>query len=256
MYRCWQEAGFVAFAWLKADPGRTMEVELVTRRSKLPPGAYRISIYALVLVAMFPASSSSSLGALDVKSPGPDWKEAYHRNELVIFTRDVEAGHEIIAVSEVDAPPVTIFNVVSDFEHYPDFMPYVVESRVLSRKNDDEVITYARVAPPFVSERDYPLKVSMMRGSASNGGIFKVEWIAYPEAQPEIEGVVRIKLNEGSWIAEPLDGGKRTRLTYTVLTNPGGLIPDFVVSMSNTVAIPELFEAVKKRSLERSAVRK
>ena len=46
-----------------------------------------------------------------------------------------------------------------------------------------------------------------------------------PEAEPEVEGVVRVKLNEGSWLAEPLNGGKRTRLTYTLLTNPGGLIP-------------------------------
>jgi hypothetical protein len=223
----------------------------------LSPGTQSVNLghigfrYALVLTvaAMFAASSSQ---ALDVKSPGPDWKEAYHRNELVIFTRDVEAGHEIIAVSEVDAPPETVFNVVSDFEHYPDFMPYIVESRVLSRKNDDEVITYARLAPPFVSERDYPLKVRLTRGSGTISGVFKVEWIANPEARPEIEGVVRIKLNEGSWIAEPIYGGSRTLLTYKVLTNPGGLIPDFVVSMSNTVAIPELFEAVKKRASERS----
>jgi hypothetical protein len=41
-----------------------------------------------------------------------------------------------------------------------------------------------------------------------------------------------------------------------VLTNPSGLIPDFVVSMSNTVAIPELFEAVKKRSVEKNAAQK
>ena len=71
-----------------------------------------------------------------------------------------------------------------------------------------------------------------------------------PEVQPEVKGVVRIKLNEGSWLATPLDGGTRTRLTYTLLTNPGGLIPDFVANMSNTTAIPELFKAVGKRSVQ------
>lgn len=232
-----------------------MEVELVTQHTKHQSETYRIPICALVLATtvVFAASTSQ---ALDVKSPGPDWTEAYHRNGLIIFTKDVEARHEIIAVSEVDVPPETVFNVVSDFEHYQDFMPYVEESRVLSRKSDRDVITYARIAPPFVSERDYPLQVRMTHGSSSNGGVFKVEWTARPEARPEIEGVVRVKLNEGSWVAEPLDDGRRTRLTYTVLTNPGGLIPDFVVSMSNTVAIPELFEAVKKRSAERKAARR
>jgi hypothetical protein len=130
-----------------------MEVELVIQHTKHRSETYRIPICALVLATVFVFAASTSQ-ALDVKSPGPDWTEAYHRNGLILFTKDVEAGHEIIAVSEVDAPPETVFNVVSDFEHYPDFMPYVEESYVLSRKNDREVITYARIAPPFVSERD------------------------------------------------------------------------------------------------------
>lgn len=202
-------------------------------------------VAAFAAIAIFVTSSAQ---AFDVKSPGVDWTEAYRTSELVIFTQDVEKGRRIIAVGEMEDPPEVVFNVIADFEHYLDFMPYVKESRVLSRMGDGEVITYARIVPPFVSERDYPLKVRMTRGMASNGGVFKIEWTAIPEAQPEIEGVVRVKLNEGSWLAEPHEGGTRTRLTYTLLTNPGGLIPVFVVNMSNTIAIPKLFEAVRKRS--------
>ena len=210
-------------------------------------------VAAFAAIAIFATSSAQ---AFDVKSPGVDWTEAYRTSELVIFTQDVEKGRRIIAVGEMEAPPAVVFNVIADFEHYPDFMPYVKESRVLSRMGDGEVITYARVVPPFVSERDYLLKVRMTRGMASNGGVFKIEWTAIPEAQPKIEGVVRVKLNEGSWLAEPHEGGTRTRLTYTLLTNPGGLIPVFVVNMSNTIAIPKLFEAVRKRSAGKLAEKK
>ncbi|SEL04262.1 SRPBCC family protein [Nitrosovibrio tenuis] len=210
----------------------------------------------LIIFAVAAVFAASSAQALDVKSPGVDWTEAYRTDELVIFTKDVGKDRKIIATAEVEASPNVVFKVVSDFEHYRDFMPYVEESRVLTRKGDNEAVTYARIAPPFVSKRDYPLKVRMTRGSPSNGGVFKVEWTAHPEAEPEVEGVVRVKLNEGSWLAAPLNGGKRTRLTYTLLTNPGGLIPDFVVNLSNTVAIPELFDAVKKRSVEKSSVQK
>ncbi len=206
-----------------------------------------------VIVALFAASS---VQALDMKSPGADWTEAYRKGELVIFTKDVEAGRRIVAIAEVSAQPEVVFNVITDFDHYPDFMPYVKESKVLSRMGDSEVVTYARIAPPFVSERDYPLKVRMTRGTPMNGGMFKVEWTASPEARPEVEGVVRVKLNEGSWLVEPLQDGKRTRLTYTLLTNPGGLIPVFVVNMSNTIAIPKLFKAVTMRSAEKAAAGK
>jgi hypothetical protein len=194
--------------------------------------------------------------SLDVQRPGSGWTEAYRSGELVIFTKDVEKGRRIVAIAEVDARPEVVFNVVNDFDHYPEFMPYVIESRVLSRNGDSEVVAYNRIAPPFVAERDYPLKFRMTRGTSANGGVFRSEWTASPEAEPEVKGVVRIRLNDGSWVAEPISGGTRTRLTYTLLTNPGGLIPDFVANMSNTVAIPKLFKAVMKRSVEKTGVEK
>jgi hypothetical protein len=194
--------------------------------------------------------------SLDVQSPGVGWAEAYRTGELVIFTNDVERGRRIVAVAEVEAPPEVVFNVVNDFDHYPDFMPYVIESRVLSRNSDSEVLAYNRIAPPFVSERDYPLKFRMTRGTPANNGVFRSEWTAHPDAEPEVRGVVRIRINEGSWVAEPISGGERTRLTYTLLTHPGGLIPDFVANMSNTVAIPKLFKAVMKRSFEKARTEK
>ncbi len=213
----------------------------------------------LVLTAATPLVFSLAIPAaqaLDAKSPGAGWTEVYRTGELVIFTKDLVAGRGIVAIAEMDAPPEVVFNVVSDFDQYPDFMPYVKESRVLSRKNDSELMTYTRIAPPFVSERDYPLEFKMTRGTPANNGVFKTEWTARPETQPEVDGVVRLKLNEGSWFAEPLDSGTRTRLTYTLLTNPGGLIPAFVANMSNTIAIPKLFKAVEKRSIETVAPKK
>jgi hypothetical protein len=218
-----------------------------------------IAVVATGVAGLVPAAPVEETGK--VNSPGPDWTEAYHKNGLVIFTKDIAEGRRVIAVSEVEVPPEAVFNVLVDFEHYPEFMPYVKESEVLSRTGDNEVVTYARIAPPFISERDYPLKVRLTHGLAGSddkfkGSTYKVEWSALPEAKPEVEGVVRIKLNEGSWLAEPLDGGRRTRLTYTLLTDPGGLIPDFVFNLSNTVAIPELFDAVRKRSAEAVSGRK
>lgn len=212
---------------------------------------FLILVSALVLAALaFALPTVSHAWALEVESPGAGWTEAYRSSELVIFTKDVEQGRKILAVSDIETPPAIVFKVLTDFAHYRDFMPYVTESRILERKSTGETITYARIAPPFVSERDYPLSVRTFDGVASHDGVFKIEWTAAPDIKPEVKGVVRVRLNEGSWRGEPLDGGKHTRLTYTLLTNPGGLIPDFVLDLSNTIAIPELFDSVRKRSLK------
>jgi hypothetical protein len=216
-----------------------------------------------ILVSAFVLSASAFIPgifkcawAFEVESPGVDWTEAYRSDDLVIFTKDVEEGRKVLAVSDIEAPSPIIFKVLSDFGHYRDFMPYVTESRILEQKSTGETITYARIAPPFVSERDYPLSVRTFDGVASKDGVFKIEWTAAPDIKPEVKGVVRVRLNQGSWRGEPLDGGKRTRLTYTLLTNPGGLLPDFVLGLSNTIAIPKLFDSVRKRSIEEMAARK
>lgn len=202
-------------------------------------------LLALALAAVLAAPAAR---ALDVKSPGPDWTEANRTDDLVIFTKDVEKGRKLVAVSEIDAAPEVIFKVVGDFDNYADFMPYVKESRVLSRKGDRELTAYTLLELPLVSERDYALLVSFTKGTPENGGVFKTEWTAKPQAQPEREGVVRVVLNDGSWTLEPLDGGKRTRVTYTLLTHPGGSIPNWIANKSNTTAIPDLFAAIRKRS--------
>ena len=62
------------------------------------------------------------------------------------------------------------------------------------------------------------------------------------------DGVIRLKVNTGSWTMEPIDGGKRTLATYQLLTDPGGSIPTFIANKANTKALPELFARVRKRA--------
>lgn len=198
-------------------------------------------------------AASLSLPALahDVPKPGADWEEANHTDDLVVFTKDVPKGRKIIAVGDVDASPEAVSKVVGDFSHYPDFMPYVKEAKIVSRKSDNEFVAYTLLSPPLVDDRDYAIKVTAAPGTAQNGGVFTTAWTAVPEAEPARADVVRVTLNDGEWRMEPLDGGKRTKLTYTLLTHPGGSIPNWVANKSNTKAIPDLFAAIRKRATKK-----
>lgn len=189
--------------------------------------------------------------AIDAKNPGDGWAEANREDEFVIFTKDdAKAGaRALIAITEIDAAPDVVFSVVGDFVNYPKFMPYIQESKVIEQKSELELVAYARLDPPLVDERDYYIEVKRTPGP-QNGGVWKSAWTAVPEKGPERADVVRVKLNTGSWVIEPLDGGKRSRVTYNLLTHPGGSIPNWIANKSNTVAIPDLFKAVRKRSAE------
>jgi ribosome-associated toxin RatA of RatAB toxin-antitoxin module len=196
------------------------------------------------LLAVLVATTAS---AIDAKPPTADWKEAHRTADLVIFTQDdpTTGTRKLTAITDLPQPPETVFQVVTDFAHYTQFMPYIKECRILDQQGDDSLTCYQLISPPLVSERDYIIQVNLTRGPANNG-IWKSEWTAKAKAQPERSGIVRIKLNTGSWTLTPNTQG--TRVTYFLHTSPGGSIPSMIANKSNTVAIPDLFKAIKERS--------
>jgi len=184
--------------------------------------------------------------ALDAKPPGPGWEEANRTDTFVIFAKDNPAAlaREIRVFTEVEAAPAVVHRVVGDFAAYTEFMPYVNEVKILKKTTEDDLVVYFALSLPLVSNRDYAIRIRR----SENAGVFRTEWTAESGALPEREGLVRVKLNTGGWLLEPLDGGRRTRVTYSLLTAPGGSIPQWVANKSNTASIPDLMTAVRARS--------
>ena len=154
---------------------------------------------------------------------------------------------EVKAVGEIDAPPAKVFDIVTDYEHQKGNLPYVEDQKVFAR-TESEVVFWTVADFPMVSRRDWVLKSKLEKNF--EGGKYRASWEPFEvkEAPPPSEGVIRLKVNTGSWTLEPLDGGARTRGTYYLFTDPGGSIPSFIANKANTKALPDLFEAVRKRA--------
>lgn len=201
--------------------------------------------HALVLTLLFTPAIAL---ALDVPTP-PGWTEGKRSDNLILFYKDNEALHtrEILAYSEIDATPEAVFKVVTDFERWPQFMPTTKAVKIVKRASADEFVMYELISPPLVSDRDFYLQVKLTHGTSANGGVFKSQWTCLPDFGPEQEGIIRMRINEGSWTYEPVDGGKRTRVAYLQVSHPGGSIPNWIVHRSTLSIIPDLFQAVRKR---------
>jgi hypothetical protein len=71
-------------------------------------------------------------------------------------------------------------------------------------------------------------------------------WTPANELGPaERPGVVRVKICEGGWLFEP-QGSQKTRATYSVYTDTGGLIPPFIANRASQIGITRLFDAIRK----------
>jgi len=77
---------------------------------------------------------------------------------------------------------------------------------------------------------------------------YRVHWEPVNSLGPSPSpGVTRITLDQGSWILEPTDGGKKTIATYTILTDGGGGLPAFVINFANRQGVENLFSAIRKQ---------
>jgi ribosome-associated toxin RatA of RatAB toxin-antitoxin module len=189
-------------------------------------GVYQALLLAGLLLAR-PAR------ALRADAPGPGWTEVQRTPSLVVFYReDLKHGtREVVAVTEVDLPPVTVFTATEDVAHWPEFMPFLKEVRVVEHSRATHVSVYERFALPGMSER-----------------VFQSEWHAVPTHEALKPGVVRLRLHSGSWTLEPLANSERTRLTYRLQTDLAGTESRQAIKEALIRSAPEVIRAVRARA--------
>jgi ribosome-associated toxin RatA of RatAB toxin-antitoxin module len=206
-------------------------------------GVYQALLLAGLLLAR-PAR------ALRADAPGPGWTEVQRTPSLVVFYReDLKHGtREVVAVTEVDLPPVTVFTATEDVAHWPEFMPFLKEVRVVEHSRATHVSVYERFALPGMSERDGTWQIDRRVANPASGGVFQSEWHAVPTHEALKPGVVRLRLHSGSWTLEPLANSERTRLTYRLQTDLAGTESRQAIKEALIRSAPEVIRAVRARA--------
>jgi Polyketide cyclase / dehydrase and lipid transport len=194
-------------------------------------------IYFLLAQFLAPASRGDS-----------SWQEISRSDDVTVLARERDGTSikELRAVGEIDAPLFLVKQVLHDVENYPQFMPYTSEVKVLARNNSKHTSTqYMRLNPPLIGPRDFTIVVHDDQSSEER---YLSRWEpANDLGPPESKGVTRVKINEGSWLLQALEGGKKTQATYTLYTDGGGNLPAFILNLANKKSVVDLIEAVRKQ---------
>lgn len=183
----------------------------------------------------------------------PRWKLDAEEEGIKIYGRAKEGSEvrEMKAIGLIDASPHEIWKAIRDYDNYTKTMPYTVEAKVLARgEGDKDILFYSRLDTPLVSSRDYIIKIKDESDWKEGKGFLKVTWTAAPtdaDSQVPVKtDIVRVRINDGYWLLEPREDGKKTFATYYVYTSPGGSIPNWIANKANGIAVPKVFEAIKK----------
>lgn len=183
------------------------------------------------------------------------WELAADSDGVKVYGRkkgDSEV-REMKAIGLIDAPAADVWKAVRDYDNYPKTMPYVEDGKVLSReggdKGDKVTVLYSKINTPLVDRRDYIIRLVDESAWQEGKGFMKVTWTVVNDMDDKVpvpKDVVRVRINEGYWLLEPRDDGKKTFATYYVYTSPGGALPNFIINKANTIAVPKVFESIKK----------
>lgn len=212
-----------------------------------------------------------TVSVADFSPPEPGWKEDVKSGDYWTFYQDSAGGEtrKVLLLGILNASPEACFSLVTDYERFGDFMPFVQYTKLLDseRVNDDTMKNWVffYLNPPMVANRFYTIELVDERNVDGRLGVYRSSWSLDAsgrrktpddrDIKPRIRGgfkkPVETPLNDGFWLFEPLEGGRKTKVTYWVWTNPGGSIPPGIADKANTIALPKLWTAFVERLKDR-----
>jgi len=226
-----------------------------------------VVVFLLVVLSAFLVIHKMSRPHL----PPPDnsWEKHSDRKGYSIYSRDGQfpGVKELLAVGILNRTPKQVFSVLSDYTALPEFMPNTIFAQVIeSRQNTPArrvtfvfcVYEAALISPRYctleiVDEIDIMVE--------QQPGCYRRTWRLVKEGRfrrtpnsaqiKEVlqvdEGTAEVRQDEGYLLLEPVDEGRKTKVTYFMARDPGAMILTMAVNRTNLKAIPQWWKAVRNR---------
>lgn len=205
---------------------------------------------ALSVLAAVLCPGAAILAAVS-QAPADEWRLVRDGDGIGIYRQTLPdtIAPRLRARGIIGAPPRRVYEVVSDYDNFADFVPYVTLSRTLVREDAGSRRVHQRLRLPGpVADREYVLRITDFVEAAPDYR-YRVQWRLDPEATANQEpvGIVPTFFS-GAW--ELRDGPKpgTTEATYTIHFDPGGAVPDWLARLGTRRMLPEVFAAVRERA--------
>lgn len=141
-----------------------------------------------------------------------EWKSAHDRDGIRVETRKNAATGvlQTRATALLDCPSDELWELLIREESFLRIMPDMQESeRVKGSEGSNEEWWYQRVSRPPISDRDYTLYVQWTVEETELGRRYNRWWSVDNDNGPAPkEKVLRLHVNDGSWLLTPAEGGK------------------------------------------------
>jgi ribosome-associated toxin RatA of RatAB toxin-antitoxin module len=187
-------------------------------------------------------------------APGPadlaEWEPRRVAGGIELYRQPVTGSRfpALAARTRFPLPATAVYRIVSDYDHFPGFVPAVRESRVLER-NGATARVYQRLAlPAWFADRHYVLAITDRLAEAEAGRI-GIDWaLATEETRtlPQAEAVIPATFT-GSWRLMDTAGGRACEAVYAIHVEPGGRVPAWLFGPAAERYVIDVVAAVRRR---------
>lgn len=150
----------------------------------------------------------------------------------------------IKATFDLQVSSPELVNLIKDAAGYNHWQYNTVNARLIETISDKELIYYAEVVAPWpISNRDLVVRLKVERDSLSKNTIVTANGV--PDYIPGKKGIVRVPMSKSKWIIRPITESS-VSVEYTMLIDPGGSVPLWMVNMVAEEAPYKSFRDLKK----------
>lgn len=203
--------------------------------------------YLTHIIMIFNVICGCALAAEPLSTDPAGWQPVRDTDSGRVYHRAVEDSPipAIMIATRFAAAPAQVQRLVTDYDSFAEFVPYVRESRVLAREGHRQWVLHRLRFPGPLAERAYVFRSS----DSTQETVYRVEWQLSERRFEGIDlaGAVQPRRFSGFWELRPEAGETATRARYAVHSDPGGLLPAWLVTRVTERYVQQVVEAVRDR---------
>lgn len=141
----------------------------------------------------------------------------------------------------VEAPPERVFRALTDFVHWPEWMPYLKRSDAQAKADGSVLSRQVMSLPSPVGERRYRVRFTQGTEASPEGPRGKA-WVIRWSLVPGSGNLAGLR---GSWRLTALSPD-RTLAVCHLFTDPGGLTPRWAIDRGTAQMLPWIFHGLRQ----------
>jgi len=175
------------------------------------------------------------------------WKLKTDKDNIQIYSKSSPNSKikTLKVVCTIDASLSQVAAVMLDIVSATDWI-YRTKSAIVQKEiSPSEIIYYSEIDMPWpLSNRDFIVRINLSQDTVTKALTMSTQNL--PNYIPEKKDIVRVRQSEALWIFKSI-GKNKVTIEYTLVVDPGGAIPVWLVNLFSTKGPFECFKNLKEQ---------